>query len=100
MSDEEVIDALKFANIDEEINDIHAKLTERGEGLSIGQIQRILLAIAIKKNRSCILLDEFTSSLDKNLEKEIVEKVNDLPNTKIIISHRDIDLVDAKVLNL
>ena len=72
----------------------------RGEGLSIGQIQRILLAIAIKKNRSCILLDEFTSSLDKNLEKEIVEKVNSLPNTKIIISHRDIDLVDAKVLNL
>lgn len=100
MSDEEVTDALKFANIDEEINDIHAKLTERGEGLSIGQIQRILLAIAIKKNRSCILLDEFTSSLDKNLEKEIVEKVNSLPNTKIIISHRDIDLVDAKVLNL
>ena len=100
MPEEEIMEALKFTNMDEEISDINSRLNERGEGLSIGQIQRVLLAIALKKNRPCILLDEFTSSLDMKLEKEIVERVNSLSTAKIIISHRDIVLENARIINL
>lgn len=104
-TDEKKIDeALKLACIYDEIYQKKDKLDtiikEGGDGLSLGQIQRILLAIALLENRKVLLLDEFTSSLDQETEKKIVNNVIKLPLTKIIITHRAIDIDGAKVLEL
>ena len=56
----------------EKKNKLDTKLIERGGGLSLGQIQRVALAISILNNKKILLLDEFTSSLDPKLEENIV----------------------------
>ena len=81
-------------------NKLDTILNERGGGLSLGQIQRILLAVALLKDNPILLLDEFTSALDKELERNIVVNVSKLNKTKIIITHRDIELENAKVVKV
>lgn len=102
--EEDIIFALKTACIYDEIMEkplqLKTELNERGSGLSIGQIQRILLAISLLKDNPILLLDEFTSALDKDLEKQIVINVSKLPKTKIIITHRDISIANAKIIYL
>lgn len=102
--EDKFINSLKIACIYDEINQKPNKLktilNERGNGLSLGQIQRILLAIALEKNNQILLLDEFTSALDKELEKNIVNNVSCINKTKIIITHRDINLPNAKTIFL
>lgn len=97
-------EALKLCCVYDEImtkeKGLDTPLIERGGGLSIGQIQRILLAIAIMMNRPILLLDEFTSSLDKKLEQQIVKNVSNLNSSKIIITHRDIEIENAITLDL
>lgn len=59
-------------------------LSERGEGLSEGQIQRLAIARAILNDAPVLLLDECTSSLDKETEKKVLENLKKM-NTKTII---------------
>ena len=103
-NEEAFIEALKIVCVYDEIMEKPLKLktilNERGSGLSIGQIQRVLLAISILKDNPILLLDEFTSALDKELEKRIVINVSQLEKTKIIITHRDIDIDNAKIVYL
>ncbi len=103
-TEDELNNALKCACIYDEImskkDGLDSQLIERGGGLSLGQIQRLLLAIALLKNRPILLLDEFTSSLDKELEKKIIENISKLDQTMIIITHRDININNAKTLYL
>ena len=54
----------------------------------------------ILQNKPILLLDEFTSALDKELEKRIVINVSKLNKTKIIITHRDISLIEARTIML
>lgn len=62
---------------------------ERGVGLSGGQKQRISIARAIAKECPVLILDDSTSALDMETEKEIEKQLNGLKNsTKIIIGHR------------
>lgn len=62
---------------------------ERGVGLSGGQKQRISIARAIAKERPVLILDDSTSALDTETEKEIEKQLGRLENcTKIIIGHR------------
>ena len=103
-NEKELINALKLACIYDEIMEKPLKMktiiNERGNGLSLGQIQRVLLAISILQNKPILLLDEFTSALDKELEKRIVINVSKLNKTKIIITHRDISLSEARTIVL
>lgn len=63
---------------------------ERGVGLSGGQKQRISLARALAVKPAILILDDTTSAVDMETEKEIQHSLKELdfPCTKIIIAQR------------
>jgi len=67
-----------------------SKIGMEGDGLSVGQKQRILIARAVYKNPEILLFDEATSALDANNEKIIMKNLNEFfkDKTVIIIAHR------------
>ena len=74
---------------------------ELGDGLSEGQAQRIAIARGLLRSGSVMLLDEPTSSLDPQTEKQLLERLSaNLGNrTLIIITHRQVvaDLCPERV---
>ena len=104
-NEEKIVEALKTACIYDELmqkeKGLDTPLYERGGGLSLGQIQRILLAINLLLDKEILLLDEFTSSLDKNTENQIVNNLLAINKSKMIITHHDLILPsDVKILDL
>jgi subfamily B ATP-binding cassette protein MsbA len=93
-TDEQIIEAAKFAEIDQFINSLENKYNttvgENGVKLSGGQKQRISIARAILKKSPIILLDEATSSLDSEAEEKISHALDNLTRNKttLIISHK------------
>ena len=94
VTEEEVINACKFAAADEFINKLPNKyesnVGENGVKLSGGQKQRISIARAILKESPIILLDEATSSLDAESEEIVQNAVSNLVKNKttLVIAHR------------
>ena len=93
ISNKEIISAAKKAGASEFIEKMDDKyetvIGERGVGLSGGQKQRISIARAFAKKLPILILDDSTSALDMETEKEIQSKLNELNDmTKIIIAHR------------
>lgn len=68
-----------------------------GINLSGGQKQRLLIARAVYRNPEFIFLDEATSSLDANYEKEIMMHLHDFykGRTVVVIAHRLSTVKDA-----
>ncbi len=77
-------------------------LTERGGGLSEGQMQRLAIARAIVSDRPILLLDEATSALDSQTETQLLQNVKSLTGkTCLIVTHRPAALAIAdKVFEL
>ena len=92
--DDEIVEASQRAQAHQFIIDspdgYGAVLTEGGSGLSAGQRQRIAIARAILHNPRVLILDEATSSVDVETEKQIQESLGRLVKgrTTFAIAHR------------
>ena len=91
---EEVIIASKAASAHDFIMKFpkHYKsiIGEQGLKLSMGQRQRLAIAMAFLKNPKILILDEPTSALDAESEEKVQEGINHLikGRTTLIIAHR------------
>lgn len=93
MTAEEIRQAAESAKAGEFIEKLEEQyetvIGERGVGLSGGQKQRISIARAFSKKSPILILDDSTSALDMETEREIQETLKEIQNTtKIIIAHR------------
>lgn len=93
VSEEDIINAAKIAQIWDFISTLDdgldTYLGEKGLGLSEGQTQRISIARAILHDAPILLLDESTSALDSQTEKNLLKAVRELTDkTCIIVSHK------------
>ncbi len=91
---DQVIQAAKVAGIDGYIRTLpdgyHTEVGERGVTLSGGQRQRVAIARAIIRDPRILIMDEATSSLDIQVEKQIQEAMKKAMEgrTSFIIAHR------------
>ena len=80
---------------------LDSELGERGCGLSEGQAQRIAIARGLLRDGSVLLLDEISSSLDEETERELYRRLFAAypQKTMIFITHRKavVELCDAVV---
>lgn len=93
-SDEDIISAAKKAHCHDFIKSLQkgyeTKIGEAGSTLSGGEKQRIAIARAILKDAPIVILDEFTSALDVENERNILQAIDNLVHNKtvIMIAHR------------
>jgi ATP-binding cassette subfamily B protein len=89
-----VVDSGNTANIFDFIQrlplGLNTMIGPKGNGISQGQKQRLLIARAVYKNPEFLFLDEATNSLDTNNERTIMHNLDDFlkGRTSIIVAHR------------
>lgn len=94
VSDEQIEKAARAADIYDFImtlpDKFDTKLSERGAGLSEGQIQRLSIARALIFDAPILLLDESTSALDEQTETAVLSNIKSMTDkTVIFITHRN-----------
>ena len=90
IDNEKLLKSIKNSNLSDLINEnfLEKRVGENTKFISGGEAQRLSLARAYYHDRNLILLDEFTSNLDKKNVKEILENIRSVKNKTIIcISH-------------
>jgi len=80
LKDSELIKDIKTNKIS-----LQKKVGEDGINLSEGQRQRLSIARALYHDRQILILDEATSSLDKNNQKKILNTISKLRDKTIIM---------------
>lgn len=91
---EKLVYSAKVANIHDTVMSLPLKyetfIGMDGQGLSMGQRQRLLIARAVYKNAPLVFFDEATNSLDSGNEKAIVNNLYSFfkEKTVVIVAHR------------
>ena len=100
-TDEEILEAIRIAQIPDVINHYQDGLShvveQGGANFSGGQKQRLCIARAIVKKPKILILDDSTSAVDTKTDKLIRKALkNDLPEmTKIVIAQRISSIEEA-----
>lgn len=92
VTEEDIINAAKVADIYDFIVSLpkgfDTVIGERGLGMSEGQVQRLSIARAVLCDAPVLLLDECTSALDEQTEKQVLTNIKALKSkTVLIITH-------------
>jgi len=96
--DEEIITAARKARIHDLIHSLPdgylTTIGERGQRLSAGERQRILIARAVLKDAPVFLLDEPTANLDPLTEREVLDTLFEILKNKtaLLVTHRLVGL--------
>lgn len=89
MEDEEILEALKLAKIQDEVENmeekVNTKVGEQASRLSGGQKQRISIARNLTTNRCVKLYDDTLSALDVQTEEEILNNIISTEKNNILI---------------
>ena len=89
---ERIIEAAKKAHIHDFVQTLplgyDTPIADGGASLSGGQRQRIALARALVRRPAILLLDEATSHLDTESERDVLEELERLRVTRLVIAHR------------
>ena len=92
ITDPEIKEAAVLACADPFISEMENKyetiIGERGVGLSGGQKQRISIARAFAHKDRILILDDSTSALDMETERDIHHALKKIGGTKIMVAHR------------
>ena len=91
---DEVTKAAEIYDIIKELpNGFDTMLSERGAGLSEGQLQRISIARALLTDAPILLLDEATSALDEPTESRVLDNIKTMRDkTVLFVTHRNTSL--------
>ena len=104
IENEKILKSIKMSNLEKFVNSCPKKLNsvvgEFGARLSGGQRQRIGIARALYFDSDLLVLDEATSSLDENTEKNIINSINQMKGKKTILisAHKKKILKDCDVI--
>ncbi len=94
LNDKNFKEAIDIAGLKNVSNNLKLRqkdsLGEKGDKISGGQAQRVGIARAIYNKPEILIFDEATSSLDKNIERKIINSIYKLRGKKtvIIVSHK------------
>lgn len=96
----EVLQQVQIIDFVKEQGGLDMEILAQGSNLSGGQKQRLLLARALLKDTPVYIFDEATSNIDVESENAIMEVINRLQESKIVImiSHRLDNSIKAKVI--
>lgn len=100
---EEINDVCKLTGLLEIIEEMplgyETYINENGDNLSVGQKQLIAITRSILRKPQLLVLDEATSNLDSEREKNVIDNILELPIPCIIITHNQsiINKVDEVV---
>ena len=91
-SEEQIEQCLRSAELVRDINQLplglNTKISGMSNNLSGGQKQRIVIARAMLNRGQILLSDEGTSSLDFLTERKVVDNLDELFDTQIVVAHR------------
>ncbi|WP_061996643.1 ABC transporter ATP-binding protein [Clostridium sp. ATCC 25772] len=103
-SEEDVVksskDSCAYEFISELSEGYNTEVGERGVGLSGGQKQRLAIARGIIRKSSILILDDATSALDMETERNVLKNLSKMENrpTTFIIAHRISGVKDADII--
>ena len=92
-SDEKIIDLINKTNLTKFFKSLDkgldSMILEKGQNISGGEIQRIGICRALYNNPKLLIFDEFTSSLDEQTERKLIDEINLFYNkTMIFVTHK------------
>lgn len=90
ISDERILNVLELCDcgfLEDKYITLDSVVEEGGSNFSGGQLKRLSLARALLRDPKVIILDETLANLDTESVHRITERINNLPITKIWITH-------------